>query len=98
MSWKPEFDGVTFVGIEKYTNPDIPSLCIKTPVQTKMLPQSLAIVTEKNIQFMVAGFAGRKAMRMFAEYMTKGNARVSDVHMYDAIQRARRESKSMGVK
>ena len=98
MSWKPEFDGVTFVGVEKYTNQDTPSMCMKMPIQTKMLPQSLAIVTEKSIQFMNAGFAGRKAMRMFAEYVTKGNDRVSDVDMYGAIQRARREAKSMGAK
>ena len=30
MSWKPEFDGVTFVGVEKYTNQDTPSMCMKT--------------------------------------------------------------------
>lgn len=98
MGWKPDFNGVTFVGAETYTHQDTPSLCTKVDVKTKMLPQTLAFVTEKNIQFLNAGFAQRKAMRMFAEYMTKGNARVSDVNMYDAIQRARRESKCMGAK
>ena len=98
MSWKPDFDGVTFVGVEKYTNQDTPSMCTKMSIQTKMLPQSLALVTEKSIQFLNVGFAGRKAMRMFAEYTTKENGRVSDLDMHDAIQRARREAKSMGVK
>ena len=98
MSWKPDFDGVTFVGVEKYTNQDTPSMCTKMSIQTKMLPQSLALVTEKSIQFLNVGFAGRKAMRMFAEYTTKGNGRVSDLDMHVAIQRARREAKSMGVK